>query len=95
MCWISKRFMATLWNDNGVFRLSVNRNLFGHDGDWEDGITWDELQQVKRECGFSKVCAIELFPPDHAIVNDANIRHLWFLKETPAFAWGPENRAKP
>jgi len=90
--WVSKRFLASLWIDGGVLRLSVNKTILNHNGTWEDGITWDELQQVKRECGFSDVCAVEIYPPDDDVVNDANIRHLWLLSKSPNFVWGAENR---
>jgi hypothetical protein len=30
---------------------------------------------------------VEVYPPDEAVVNVANIRHLWLLAEAPAYAW--------
>lgn len=89
--WVSKRFLASLWlekeGERGVLRLSVHRTMLNHGGQWEDGITWDELQQVKRECGFGGVCAVEIYPPDESVVCDANIRHLWLFSKAPWFVW--------
>lgn len=62
---------------NVVYRLSVNRTELGDDGRWKADISWEELQQIKRECGFGHCYAIEVFPDDCDIVNVANMRHLW------------------
>lgn len=69
-----------------VVRLSVCRTSL--DGDrWADGITWDELQRLKRECGYGCADAIEVFPADADVVNVANMRHLWVMNEPIACAW--------
>lgn len=87
--WRSRKFLAQLFRQrDGTLRLSVNRTMVGLDGDrWIDGITWDELQQVKAECGFGDRWAVEIYPPDYDVVNVANVRHLFLLPEAPAFAW--------
>lgn len=54
---------------------------------YRDGITWDDLMQVKRDVGFANEWAVEVFPPDRDVVNVANMRHLWILPQAPAFAW--------
>ena len=67
-------------------RLSVCRtNLVGER--WQDGITWDDLQRIKRECGYGEVDAVEVFPADADVVNVANMRHLWVMAEPIRFAW--------
>lgn len=43
--------------------------------------------RLKAECGRGDKWAVELYPPDEAVVNVANIRHLWLLPEPPAFGW--------
>ena len=55
--------------------------------DGRDGLTWDVLQWVKAEVGYSAREALELYPRDDMLVNVANMRHLWLLPEEPA---GPE-----
>lgn len=71
-----------------VARLSINRTeLTGTR--WTDGITWDELQQVKAEAGYGLHAAVELYPPLNQVVNVANLRHLWVfpLGYVPSFMW--------
>lgn len=88
--WRSREFLVQCFRDDvaGGFRLTVNRTELGHDGRWVDGITWDELQRVKRECGFGDFWAVECYPPDTQVVNVGNLRHLWLLTEPPSgFGW--------
>lgn len=68
-----------------ITRLSINK--VQKDGDnWQDGITWEELQEIKRLVGYGDKCAVEIFPPDNDLVNVSNMRHLW-LVEPPQFMW--------
>lgn len=69
-----------------VARLSVNRTSVSGSR-WDDNITWDELQEIKRQVGYGNATAVEVFPPQAKIVNVANMRHLWILADTPAFVW--------
>lgn len=86
--WRNRDFLVQEHQDNGHIRLSVNRtDISLETGDWIAGITWDELQTIKRGCGYASAWAVEVFPSDSAIVNVANIRHLWILPEPPEFGW--------
>lgn len=87
--WRSKRFFAGLYEQPcGAMRLSVNRvEIDTKTGDWKDGISWDELQRIKGECGFGDVWAVEVFPPSIHLVYLANIRHLFLLSDPPTYAW--------
>lgn len=67
-------------------RLSVNRTTLNGER-WDEGITWEELQRVKAECGYPLAWAVEIYPSQGEVVNVANMRHLWLLREAPAFAW--------
>lgn len=67
-------------------RLSVCRTTLAGDR-WQAGITWDDLQRLKRECGYGDADAIEVFPADADVVNVANMRHLWVMREPLACAW--------
>lgn len=89
--WRSRDFLVQLFNDDeGVYRLSVNRAA--HDGRrWVDGITWDELMEVKRQAGFGGVVAVEIYPDDANVVDVSNMRHLWLLSEPPPFMWSSKN----
>lgn len=71
-----------------LVRLSVLRTtLDPKTGRWVDGITWDELQSIKTECGYGRHDALEIYPPDGDVVNVANLRHLWVMRELQSFAW--------
>lgn len=49
---------------------------------------WAELQRIKDElCGPERV-AVEVFPPQSHLVDDANCRHLWVLPEGFALPFG-------
>lgn len=86
--WRSRGFLAQAYRDGGIVRLSVNRTeVVAATGDWTEGITWDELMAVKRECGFSDRWAVEVYPPDASVVNVANIRHLFLLDGPPEYGW--------
>lgn len=85
--WRSCHFLVQICKEkNGYTRMSVNRTA--HTGnDWLGAILWDELMQLKRECGRGHLDALELFPADSDVVNVANIRHLFFPPEPVAFKW--------
>lgn len=79
--WRSRTLLVQIY-DRGtdVFRLSVSRAEAGSGGRWKDGISWDQLQAVKREVGYGHLEGFEAYPADQNIVNVANIRHIWIFK---------------
>lgn len=85
--WRSRRFLVQIYPPkNGGQRLSVcTTEPTGHT--WKDGITWDDLQRLKAECGRANTWAVEIYPADFNIVNVANMRHIWLIHEAPPFAW--------
>lgn len=67
-------------------RLSVNRTkMTGHQ--WTDNISWDDLQRLKRECGYGDWDAVEVYPADEDVVAIAHIRHLWIFIGRIPLAW--------
>lgn len=69
-------------------RLSICKSSVNVTEDrWEDGITWDDLQRLKREAGYGDIDAVEIYPKDSDTVNVANLRHLWLMDEPIMFAW--------
>ena len=78
---------------DGAVRLTVSRTMMNESGDWLDGFTWDDLMRVKGQCGYGDLWAVEIFPPADQVVNVANMRHLWLLKDAPPYAWVARDRA--
>lgn len=87
--WRSRHHLVMLYpkHESGAQRLSVLRTSIDDDGRWRDGITWDDLQRLKREAGFGDAVAVEIYPPDDDIIDVANLRHLWLLPGAPSFMW--------
>jgi hypothetical protein len=97
--WKSRKFLVQLIQDvifagtpeeQEYMRLTVNRTELLNDGNWKDGITFDELMDIKSQCGFGEQWAVEVFPPDEELVNVGNMRHLWLVTR-PVFAWSKLN----
>jgi hypothetical protein len=88
--WRSRDFLVQEYAEAApvLVRLSVLRTTLDPKlGRWVDGITWDELQSIKAECGYGQHDALELYPPDSDVVNVANLRHLWVMRDPVGFAW--------
>jgi hypothetical protein len=86
--WRSRHFLVQVFAAPAPakVRLSINRTELSGTR-WVEGISWDELQQLKAECGFADFDAVEVFPRGRDVVNVANMRHLWVLREPLSFAW--------
>lgn len=84
----SRDFLVQIYTEDGPAecRLSVLRTTLAGDR-WQDGITWDELQRLKAEAGFADRDALEVYPAARDVVNVANIRHIWIMREPVSFAW--------
>lgn len=90
--WRSQTFLVQVYANTNGTRLSVKRTEVLPQGRWREGLTWDELQEVKRQVGWGDHWAVELFPPGNEVVNDANMRHLWLI-DPPPYGW--RNKPKP
>lgn len=77
--WRSREFLVQGFMEGDMVRLSINRTALTREGDWQQGITWDELQWIKTQCGFGDQDAVEIFPPVMDEVRAANMRHLWIF----------------
>jgi hypothetical protein len=85
--WRSRAFLVQVYHEGEQERLTVCRTSLNPSGDgWAEGISWEELQRLKWECGRGASWAVELYPPDQYVVNDANMRHLWLIAEPP-YGW--------
>ncbi len=85
--WRSQGFLVQVFEERGFIRLAVNRASIDIFGKFRDGISWDDLQRLKREAGYGDRHMVELYPPDGDVVNASNMRHLWLLKEPPPYGW--------
>jgi hypothetical protein len=84
----SSTFLAQVFNSSdGSIRVSINRTELVPGGQWRGGITWDELQELKRQVGYGDRIAVEIYPRDRDLVNVANMRHLWVMPEDFQLGW--------
>ena len=90
----SRQFLVQVFSEgDGALRLSVNRTEWDERrGSWREDISWDDLQRLKSEAGYADRWAVEIFPADAAVVNVANMRHIWIVPEAPSFAWNVRQR---
>ncbi len=83
----SRDFVVALYEAPRGIRMSVNRTMINRAGDWVEGISWDELMELKRHCGYGEMYAVEVYPRDADIVNVASMRHLWIMREPLEIGW--------
>lgn len=61
------------------FSVMVDDTL-GHLAVAHDGtITWDQLQEIKNQVWGHETRAIEVYPAQVEVINNAPMRHLWRL----------------
>ena len=85
--WRSRDFLVQVFREGSdMVRLSFNRTTLNSSASrWEEGITWEEMQKIKHDCGYGDLDAVEVFPRDCDVVNVANMRHLWVFFKSPLF----------
>jgi hypothetical protein len=90
-CWQSRKYLVQKFDAGedsaAMFRLSICRVTLQTGGRWDEGLTWQELQDIKREIGFGDWYAIEIYPRDIDVIDVANMRHLWILASPLAIGW--------
>lgn len=84
--WVSRDYLVQEYPGQDAARLSICSTT-PTSNSWADGLTWDELMEIKRQCGFADWVAVEIYPDDANIVNVSNMRHLWLIPEAPSFMW--------
>ena len=75
------RFLVQMFHEEHGVRMTVNRTEIKSNGDWEDGITWDELYELKKQVGLGDAWGYECYPPKGYFINDANMRHIFIPHE--------------
>ena len=88
----SREYLVQEFDGDGPVLVRLSINITSIDGArWADGISWEDLQRLKAEAGYPMHDAVEVFPSVMDVVNVANMRHLWVMRDKLPFAW----RAKP
>lgn len=86
--WRSRQFCVMAFDEKpGITRLSINRTQINGDGEWLDGITWEQLQEIKSQVGYGDKDAVEVYPANKDIQFVANMRHLFVFDEPLDFVW--------
>ncbi len=84
----SRDFLVQEFAADGMALVRLSVNITGMDGTrWKDGIPWEDLQRLKAEAGYPMHDAVEVFPRATDVVNVANMRHIWILRDLLPFAW--------
>lgn len=85
----SNRFLVQVTTeDHAGLRLSVNATRLARQGvRFDDGISWDELQAIKAQCGYGDWWGVEIYPRDRDVVNIANMRHIWIFETPLSIGW--------
>lgn len=88
--WRSRHYVVQEFIEDNAIRLSINRVKLLSNGRWDDNLTWDEMQFIKRDCGYGDRLAVEIYPADENVVNLANMRHLWIPDTDLNYGWKNE-----
>lgn len=67
---------------DGMLRLMVTVN------DGSPVRSWADLQRIKNELVGRERTAVEVFPPDSELVDEARVYHLWVLPEGQRLPFG-------
>ena len=86
--WRSNEFLVQVFDEaQGIIRITVNRTEIGIDGEWKDGITWEQLQKIKDTIGYIEYDAVELYPAHKDVVRVHHMRHLWVMPAPLDYVW--------
>ena len=84
----SRDYLVQEFDGTGPVLVRLSINITSMDGTrWKDGIPWEDLQRLKGEAGYPLCDAVEVFPAAGDVVNVANMRHLWVMRDKLPFAW--------
>jgi hypothetical protein len=88
--WSNPDFLVQINQEKFNKRITINKTtaiFIKGNPHWKDGITWDQIQEIKQLVGYGDHWAVECYPPDHHVINIANMRHIWILENPPEFGW--------
>lgn len=94
--WCNDRFAVQHYSFGGTQWLAIKRH---HDGARDP--TWAELQRIKNEIIGDECEAVQVFPKESELVDQADLYHLWLWPGAQACpfsfvrnGWAKPNRAK-
>lgn len=73
--WRDETYFVAAFQDQDAIRLDIHRV------DAQGGLTWDDLREIKRQCGFANYDAVEFYPREADVINTGNARHLYVFTE--------------
>ena len=73
--WESDVYFVAGFSDGPAIRLDIVRK------NCMEGISWDEMQRIKNECGFREQDALEFYPSEDDVINTGPARHLYIFEE--------------
>lgn len=69
--WESAQYKVYAFMDQNAIRLDIEKV------DKSDGLSWDDIRQIKNDCGFQHFDAVEFYPREQDVINTGNFRHIY------------------
>lgn len=84
--WASNKFVVLVFEYKTSTNFSGRLHIHRAEMDivqkrWVGDISWDELQEIKMQCGFGERKAVEFFPKQSELKDTNNVRHLFITKD--------------
>ncbi len=81
--WRSKDYLVQVYDDTlCAARITVSTTKM-RTGNYVGNISWETLNGIKAAVGFADCDAVELYPREEDVINDANMRHLFVVGTSP------------
>ena len=69
--WESDQYRVYAFLDQNTIRLDIEML------DKTDGLSWDDMPQIKNDCGYQHFDAVEFYPREQDVINTGNVRHIY------------------
>lgn len=76
-----------LWSDVQAQFVGRHLRIQRHDGK-PITASWSELQQIIHEMAGPNSSFVEVYPAEHRVVDEANIRHFWEVTDEQLLGLG-------
>lgn len=71
--WDLDEHYVAAFRDKNSIRLDIARK------DLAAGMNWDDLMDIKRQCGLGEYDGFELLPADKDVINTGPVRHIYIF----------------